>query len=560
MNKSAQTVADIVEEIMRLHRSLPPRPSFEEFEAAIALVKDVESKEQSQIEMIMKQQKPSDVPFELFAVLQEMQKNFVCMKSQQEKREALDVIDLERYHRLFDDWLQKAYGAIQYANGNSNSSRASWIAPQLPNGDGVVGNGGDFYLKEFEGKKKQEVVRIAQYSKDDSFIQKPKVSYSEEGIRESEKPRAMMPNSFVKPSAEPGSGTGDGKQKFSLIKIASVFEATAKTGAESLDLQGKLLDQLEWLPDSIGKLTSLVQLNLSENRIVILPSAIGGLTRLTKLDLHSNQLHSLPDSIGELSSLTELDLRGNRLTKLPATIGNISTLVNLDVSSNHLSSLPESIGQLTNLKILSIGNNEIEELPYTIGQCTALVELRADFNNLKALPEAVGKLVSLEVLTLHYNRVKNLPTTLASLASLKELDVSFNELESVPESLCFATNLVKLNVGRNFADLRSLPRSIGNLEMLEELDISSNQIKVLPDSFALLKRLRVLHVEEIPLEYPPIHIAEKGAQAVVQYMSEEIAKREEKSQATKPKRKRASYFQCLITSIWTKRNTKNGKV
>lgn len=553
MTKSMQSVADVVDEIMILHRSLPQRPSFEEFEAAIALVKNVESKERSQIEMIMKQQKPPDVPFELFAVLQEMQKNLVCMKSNREKREALDVIDLERYHRLFDDWLQKAYGAIQYDDGNSDSSRASWIAPS----DGVVGNGSDFYLKEYERKRNQEVASIVQYSKDDSFIQKPKASHSQEIIRESEKPIVTLPYSFVKPSAVPE--TGDGEQKFNLIKIASLIEATAKKGAESLDLQGKLLDQLEWLPDSIGKLTSLVQLNLSENRIVTLPSAIGGLTRLTKLDLHSNKLQSLPDSLGELSSLTDLDLHGNHLTKLPATIGNISALVNLDVSANHLSSLPESIGKLTNLKILSIGNNEIEELPYTIGQCSALVELRADFNNLKALPEAVGKLVSLEVLTLHYNRVKTLPTTMASLASLKELDVSFNELESVPESLCFATNLVKLNVGRNFADLRSLPRSIGNLEMLEELDISSNQIKFLPDSFAMLKRLRVLHVEEIPLEYPPIHIAEKGAQAVVQYMSEEIAKREEKSQATKPKRKSACYFECLVTSFWTKRNT-YGKV
>lgn len=95
--------------------------------------------------------------------------------------------------------------------------------------------------------------------------------------------------------------------------------------------------------------------------------------------------------------------------------------------------------------------------------------------------------------------------------------------------------------------------------MFEELGISSNQIKVLPDSFAMLKGLHVLHVGEIPLEYLPIHIAEKEAQAIVQYMFEEIAKREEKSQETEPKRKNASYFQNLITSLWTKRNA-YGKV
>ena len=122
---------------------------------------------------------------------------------------------------------------------------------------------------------------------------------------------------------------------------------------------------------------------------------------------------------------------------------------------------------------------------------------------------------SLEILSVRYNNIKGLPTTMASLSKLKEVDVSFNELESVPESLCLATTLVKLNIGNNFADLQSLPRSIGNLEMLEELDISNNQIRVLPDSFGMLSQLRVLHAEENPLELPPRHIAEMGAQVII---------------------------------------------
>jgi Leucine-rich repeat (LRR) protein len=104
---------------------------------------------------------------------------------------------------------------------------------------------------------------------------------------------------------------------------------------------------------------------------------------------------------------------------------------------------------------------------------------------------------------------------MSSLLSLKELDVSFNELESVPESLCFAISLIKMNIGNNFADMQSLPRSIGNLENLEELDISNNQIRVLPGSFRMLTRLRILRVEETPLEVPPRHVAEKGAQVCV---------------------------------------------
>jgi Leucine-rich repeat (LRR) protein len=71
-----------------------------------------------------------------------------------------------------------------------------------------------------------------------------------------------------------------------------------------------------------------------------------------------------------------------------------------------------------------------------------------------------------------------------------------------------------MNIGNNFADMQSLPRSIGNLENLEELDISNNQIHALPDSFRMLTRLRILRAEENPLEVPPRHIAEKGAQVI----------------------------------------------
>lgn len=57
------------------------------------------------------------------------------------------------------------------------------------------------------------------------------------------------------------------------------------------------MDQVDWLPDSIGKLSSLVTLDLSDNRIVALPDTFGGLSSLTKVDLHANRIGELPGSI-----------------------------------------------------------------------------------------------------------------------------------------------------------------------------------------------------------------------------------------------------------------------
>nr|XP_019708062.1 plant intracellular Ras-group-related LRR protein 4 isoform X2 [Elaeis guineensis] len=526
-----QSIDGVVEEIMRIHRSLPPRPGIDEVDAAMALVRNVDKEEQARIDTISKQKKGFEIPEELFFVLQEMQKNLVYFQGKEQKREALKLLDLENTHVLFDDLIQRASKCLPSssnglapsisanpAKATAASSKTSFdtntTASAVVHSEKRVG-------RSFEG-----------LSRDDSCLKKAKSTMYAEGFGGGD-PRVLqrlLQNPTTRPEA-----TFD-SEKLSLIKLASLIEVSAKKGTRDLNLQNKLMDQIDWLPDSIGKLSGLVTLDLSENRIVVLPATVGALSSLKRLDLHSNRIAELPNSIGDLYSLLYLDLRGNQLMSLPSTIGKLVQLEELDLSSNQLSSLPDAIGNLVRLKKLIIETNDIEELPHTIGHCVSLVELRADYNRLKGLPEAVGRLESLEILSVRYNNIKSLPTTMASLSKLKELDVSFNELESVPESLCLATTLVKLNIGNNFADLQSLPRSIGNLEMLEELDISNNQIRVLPDSFGMLSQLRVLHAEENPLELPPRHIAEMGAQAVVQYMAEHVAKKDVKLRPVKSKK------------------------
>ncbi|CAK7355501.1 unnamed protein product [Dovyalis caffra] len=542
---NVKSVDQAVEEIMRIHRSLPTRPGIEEVEAAKTLIRNVEKEEQAKLEGISKQTKSPDVPQELFMILQEMQKQLCFFQNKEQKREALKMLDLENVHNLFDEFIQRASKCLSspsssstsvsgfdsssnYANGGSNSFKGSAVAAagssSIDRSSMATTSG--LYYAEREQTRSAEL-----FTRDDSYVNKAKSSFYSDGIGASSTPQIV--DSTLKASSISSSQDGE---KLSLIKLASLIEVSAKKGTRELNLRCRLMDQVDWLPDSIGKLSSLVTLDLSENRIVALPDTIGGLSSLTKLDLHANRIGELPGSIGDLLSLVVLDVRGNQLLSLPATFGRLVRLQELDLSSNRLSSLPDTIGSLVSLKKLNVETNDIEEIPHTIGKCSSLKELRAEYNRLKALPEAVGKIETLEVLSVRYNNIKQLPTTMSSLSSLKELDVSFNELESVPESLCFATSLVKMNIGNNFADMQSLPRSIGNLENLEELDISNNQIRILPDSFRMLTHLRILRVEENPLEVPPRHIAEKGAQAVVQYMAQLVEKRDVKAQPVKQKK------------------------
>ncbi|KAJ7952666.1 Plant intracellular Ras-group-related LRR protein [Quillaja saponaria] len=482
---------DTVKEITGIYRSLPPRPSIEEVEAAISVLKTVNSEEQMKLDEISKQDVPQDVPDELFSVLLQVRKTVVLFQSHELKREALHLLELDKMFKTFDDLIQRASDLV---SGDTQNQKLDIIA------DPVEKIGRDVVIS------------------DGNLVKKREDEESDENKLKLVKGSSIKASSFA--------GDGD-SEKLSLMKM-------------------------EWLPVSIGKLSDVTELDLSENRIMALPPTIGGLKSLLKLDIHSNQLINLPDSFGELINLTDLDLHANRLRSLPASFGNLTNLSSLDLSSNHFTLLPNTIGSLTSLKRLNVETNELEELPYTIGSCSSLLELKLDFNQLKALPEAVGKLECLEILTVHYNRIKRLPTTVGNLSNLRELDVSFNELESIPENLCFAVRLKKLNVGNNFADLRALPRSIGNLEMLEELDISDDQIRELPESFRFLSKLRVFRADETPLEVPPRQVAKLGAQAVVEYMADFVAKRDAMSL---PIKKKKGFLFWLYSIFCSKQNS-----
>ncbi|KAL1820308.1 hypothetical protein ACET3Z_015177 [Daucus carota] len=539
---SPKSVDEVVAEITRIHKSLPERPGIEEVEAATSLIRNVEADDQARFDAIAKQTKNHEVPDELFSILQEMQKNLVIFRSKEQRREAVRLLDLENLYQEFDEMIQRASRCVASPMGSNSQATASNLSNNSY--DSPV-NGANTATKKVSSGlvyEKDAVKASAElFTRDDSYVKKAKPTFSSEGIVGARRSGDVLGPQIVDSTLRSVKISGQDGEKLSLIKLASLIEVSAKKGTKELNLQGKLMEQIEWLPDSIGKLSGLITLDLSENRIGALPSTIGGLSSLTKLDLHSNKLVEIPETIGDIHSLVFLDLRGNQLASLPATIGKLVRLQDLDLSSNLLPLLPESIGSLVSLKTLNIETNNIEELPHTIAQCSSLKELRADYNRLKALPEAVGRIESLEVLSVRYNNISKLPTTMASLSNLKELDISFNEVGSVPESLCFATTLVKMDISNNFADLQYLPRSIGNLEMLEELNMSNNQIRILPDSFKLLSKLRVLNVEGNPLEEPPRSVTDMGAQqAVVQYMAELAAKRDVKAPPVKEKKSWAS--------------------
>ncbi|KAG4156308.1 hypothetical protein ERO13_D03G165951v2 [Gossypium hirsutum] len=76
----------------------------------------------------------------------------------------------------------------------------------------------------------------------------------------------------------------------------------------------------------------------------------------------------------------------------------------------------------------------------------------------------------------------------------------------------------------------------------------------LPDCFRLLSKLRVFRADETPLEVPPREVIKLGAQAVVEFMADLVAKRDNK--AAPPKKEKGFWFRiCSICWPFRTANT-----
>ena len=99
------------------------------------------------------------------------------------------------------------------------------------------------------------------------------------------------------------------------------------------------------LPDTLGCLTALTRLSLNNLNLPDLPADIWQLPELELLSLQNNRLTELPDAI-RLPRLRTLNLRGNRLTELPEALVTLPALARLDLTDNPWQSLPEAVATL----------------------------------------------------------------------------------------------------------------------------------------------------------------------------------------------------------------------
>uniref|UniRef100_UPI003AAF3AE6 leucine-rich repeat and calponin homology domain-containing protein 1 n=1 Tax=Centroberyx gerrardi TaxID=166262 RepID=UPI003AAF3AE6 len=167
------------------------------------------------------------------------------------------------------------------------------------------------------------------------------------------------------------------------------------------------------IPDSIISLQSLTSLNLSRNQLGSLPSCLCGLP-LRVLNASNNKLVSLPETIGQLHNLMELDISCNEITALPRHIGRLKALRELNVRRNLLCVLPEDLADLPMVKF-DFSCNKVSTIPVCYRKMNQLQSLQLENNPLQSPPAQIcikGKVHIFKYLSIEACRSEKMPDSL----------------------------------------------------------------------------------------------------------------------------------------------------
>ena len=169
-------------------------------------------------------------------------------------------------------------------------------------------------------------------------------------------------------------------------------------------------------------------------RISTLPKRICEFRRCRKIVICDCELWSIPPTIGKMSSLHELEIKNTYLHKLPDSVGNLFVLRHLDLSNNFLEDLPESMGKLLRLELLDLSSNPLPPaLPDWVGNLKNLIVLRLSHTRLHTLSSTLVTLYCLEELCLNDNYLTHLPEKISGLEVLHSLFIARNTLRELPK-------------------------------------------------------------------------------------------------------------------------------
>nr|XP_015848856.1 DISP complex protein LRCH3 isoform X3 [Peromyscus maniculatus bairdii] len=153
---------------------------------------------------------------------------------------------------------------------------------------------------------------------------------------------------------------------------------------ESLNLYQNCI---RYIPEAILNLQALTFLNISRNQLSTLPVHLCNLP-LKVLIASNNKLVSLPEEIGHLRHLTELDVSCNEIQTVPSQIGNLEALRDFNVRRNHLIRLPEELAEVPLIR-LDFSCNKVTAIPVCYRYLRHLQVITLENNPLQSPPAQI---------------------------------------------------------------------------------------------------------------------------------------------------------------------------
>ncbi|MFA6196533.1 MAG: GNAT family N-acetyltransferase [Sulfurimonas sp.] len=206
-----------------------------------------------------------------------------------------------------------------------------------------------------------------------------------------------------------------------------------------LDLSANALKEIK-----ISLLPELRTLNLSSNFLKDIGDFLPSFANVVRLNLGNNLIEHIPESIGLLQELEEIEIVDNRLQIIDEAFFQLA-LTNVNLSSNRLTSL--ELHGLTALEVLTLDENPLKTVGMSKDFAPYLKEFSCDGCALEefVLPPSI----ELETLCLSSNSLKEIPKEIEIYKQLCELDIEANFITDLPDTLANITTLQTLYVKGN---------------------------------------------------------------------------------------------------------------
>jgi len=294
------------------------------------------------------------------------------------------------------------------------------------------------------------------------------------------------------------------------------------------------------IPPHFENLSNLLYLDLSSNEFLgegmPIPSFVGRMNTLIHLDLSNSGFMGIPLQIGNLSNLAYLGLRYVAYGTILSQIGNLTNLLYLDLNSYQFIENIDWLSSLSKLQYLDLGGailSQSFQWLHTLQALPSLMHLQLSGCTLPPYNQSsflnFSSLLTLDLSHIYYPSSKNfVPKWVFGQKKLVSLILSFNQIKGpIPYGLRNLTLLENLNLKENtisssipdwfygsfphlkFLDLSSnilqgiIPNVLENVTSLITLDLSSNQLKgPIPTSLGNVSSLIALDLSYNQLEGP----------------------------------------------------------